>query len=564
MSILTSGIAATDQVRTRTNWIVPLCLATIIAKIVMLLVLAVNTRFVMDEFWHFAQANYVFNGFFETIWPKKAIGYAVFYKIAHLIGWDAESMLIAGRLLNAMVSFLLLWVVMATTRILGWSRSQALVAGLMLLCFSTFIERTFRLRSEPLAILFAATALLIVMRGSADRAWRLLVAGLFCGLAFITTQKSVYFNVALGTGLVVDAFAVLSLRHALKRSALLLLGWAIVIAGYGLIFGGFNPQPVLHLLFFGPLDVAINGDSYYSGLQEFVWQTLTRNAGLYALCGAGIILTLSRLPVLGSGARIHLVNTVVISALVFTHNQPWPYVFTMALPFMVSYVPRVWERLDSKPILHALLLAVIVVPSFVRNVEYLALGNSEQLRVAALAENLLKPEDTYFDGTGMVPSRKMSPRVWLDAKGVDDVLAVGQDSEVVRVLHEDPPELIIESYRTTALAPLLKDWLSESYVRIADNVLVEGATVPPGETVKLTVLQRRSFTAIQFGTGETQNSLQINGIETSLPVELEPGIYRFGGRHAGSPMIVVPVDKAELPAGAVFQQKNLFSGIYKF
>src|SRR5688500_14475418 len=61
----------------------------IVAKVILLFILAWNTRFVMDEFVQLGWAKYLGNGLFETVWHPKAVGYVIFYKLAHLIGWDA-------------------------------------------------------------------------------------------------------------------------------------------------------------------------------------------------------------------------------------------------------------------------------------------------------------------------------------------------------------------------------------------------------------------------------------------------------------------------------------------
>ena len=126
-------------------WIVGSAVAV---KLAFFFILAVNTQFVMDEFWQFGQSKYLGNGFFETIWPAKAVGYAVFFDLAHWIGWDATSALIAGRLTTAALSVATVGIVYKIARKLGHSRIEALLSVLLLLCMSTFIERAFRLRAE--------------------------------------------------------------------------------------------------------------------------------------------------------------------------------------------------------------------------------------------------------------------------------------------------------------------------------------------------------------------------------------------------------------------------------
>src|SRR5690606_16639086 len=132
---------------------------------------------------------------------------------------------------------------------------EAALASLLLMGFSNFMERSFELRSEPLAILLSAMALLTMMRGTADSTRRLFIAGVLCGLSFVTTQKAVYFNVALGAGLLLDALLAGRYAAMMHRGGMLILGWAAVVVIYAASFGGLNPGLVLNALLFGPLEV---------------------------------------------------------------------------------------------------------------------------------------------------------------------------------------------------------------------------------------------------------------------------------------------------------------------
>ncbi|MFT4161536.1 hypothetical protein, partial [Shinella sp.] len=53
----------------------------------------------------------------------------------------------------------------------------------------------------PLAVFFAVAALLVVLRARELSGRQLVIAGVLSGLSFLATQKSIYFNFALGLGL---------------------------------------------------------------------------------------------------------------------------------------------------------------------------------------------------------------------------------------------------------------------------------------------------------------------------------------------------------------------------
>ncbi len=442
-------------------------------KAFILIGLALNTRFVMDEFWHFSQPVYLFDGIFDSIWPAKAVGYALFFEIPHAVGWDAVSTLMAGRLSTAFLALALVWVIYMLVRAQGHDQLTALLAIALLLSISSFAERSFRLRSEPLAVLFSATALLYVVRYGADRARTVLLAGLLCGFAFVTTQKAVYFNFALGVGMVVDALAARQITASLRRGALLVVGWFAAIALYAVGLGGTAAQEVLRLLFLGPMELALEGGGYYEGLSYFIWQTLERNAVSYGLIVVGLCYATVTVAREHGAARIGLIHALVAATLVYTHNQPWPYTFATALPFLAMYGALALRWLAGQrggTVLVAVLVLVITAQSFVRNVQYFRHDNHAQFALIQTAEGMLGPDETYFDGIGMIPSRRMEPRIWLDAERVRRVLAEGEKTPLVRALRAQEPTLVIESYRTDALSPLISETLETGYLYGPTNI----------------------------------------------------------------------------------------------
>ncbi|MEI4487767.1 glycosyltransferase family 39 protein [Frigidibacter sp. MR17.14] len=442
-------------------------------KLCLLAALAFNTRFVMDEFWTLSQTTWLWDGFFTTIWPEKSVLYVVFYDLARRIGTDSVSMLLIARAMTAGVAMITCALVWRIARHSGQSALMAALGVMVLLSFSNFMERGFRLRSEPLALLFALLALWVTMRGPADRTGRLILAGIFSGLAFLTTQKSIYFNVALGMALVVDALALRRPASALRRGTLLIGGWLIAVATYVLGFGGMAPLGVLRALFLGPIEVATVAHELYPGIRGFVGQTFVRNIALYIPCLAGLAVMLAGLPRLAPPQRIHAIFTLVMAVLVFTHDQPWPYVFTMVLPVLAicpgHLLTRSREGIGAKVVL--MLLVAGISAGFVRNVAYFDHDNRVQLAFIRQAEALVPLGETYFDGIGMLPARRMAPRLWLDAMAVSRANAAGPDGALPNALAEERPELIIQSYRTDAIRPVIAGLVDTRYVHDGEDLL---------------------------------------------------------------------------------------------
>ncbi|MER8660318.1 hypothetical protein NKH34_04160 [Mesorhizobium sp. M1148] len=532
-------------------------------KIILLFVLAWNIRFVMDEFVQLGWAKYFSNGLFDTIWHPKAVGYAAFYEIAHLIGWNATSILLAGRMQTALLACGTISLIYPCARALGEDRVRALTIVLVLLCFSNFMERIFRTIAEPPAVFFAVAALLVVLRAPGLRARQLVAAGMLSGLAFVITQKSVYFNVALGIGLVADAALMRRYATGAVRGGWLVLGWAVPIMVYCLIFGGGAPVLAAKNLLLGPVEIATRGGGDYGGLRQFVLQTLARNALLYGICFSGMALSLMRIMKLDGRRRIALIFSLVITVLVFTHDQPWPYVFIMALPFVALWS---LELLDSTAT-HAryrvpVLLITAIAMSYASNVVYLRLNNQAQLELVSRAESLLAPDEKYFDGIAMLPNRQEPSTLWLDQHYVLKTLQEGRQSEAYKVLSDSPPKMVLWSYRMdlidTVIAPLIRD----SYVQIAPNIRMAGRRLYSGRPVvfKVPVAGRYSLytTSGELADGE----VEINGTSHSSPLSLEAGTSDVVLRNGPAEALLLPEGHYEnriVPGG---DNTELFTGVY--
>lgn len=534
-------------------------------KIALLFVLAWNTRFVMDEFVQFGLAKYLGNGLFDTVWPGKSVGYAVFYKLAHLIGWDARSMLLLGRMQTALLALATIAAVYGCARALGSTKLESIAVILVLLSFSNFMERIFRTIAEPLAVFFAVAALLIVLRRGTDR-WSVMLAGALSGLAFLTTQKSVYFNVALGLALVGDAALRRMYLAGVARGAWLVIGWLISVAAYCFVFGGSDPIPIVKHLILGPAPVlSAQVPAEYGGLRHFVMQTLVRNALLYAFCFGGMALALLRIKALNGAARIALMFTLVITLLVFTHDQPWPYVFIMALPFITLWAMEPLRAIRTKPLYAPALVAILgvgIAASFARNVAYLKHDNHQQLEIAKRAESLLGPDDVYFDGNGMLPNRREPTMLWLDRHSILRTIREATNSEAYRIFANTPPRLIIWSYRMDGIEPVVGDLIRDSYVRVAPNVRMAGRRLRAGQPTKFNVPLAGTYALYSADGRPLSGELVAGSAIANGAVHLNPGRVTVTLRSGAAEALLLPqgsyAGRFELGA----DRRGLFEGVY--
>lgn len=518
-------------------------LGLIMVKIILLFVLAWNSLFVMDEFGQLGYAKYLFRELFDTIQPSKAAGSTAFFKLAHLVGWDATSILLVGRIQTALLGCAIVAMVYACARALGEDRVRALSIVLVLLCFSNFMERVFRTIAEPLAVFFAVAALLVVVRAHALSARHILAAGVLSGLAFLATQKSVYFNVALGLGLVTDAAMMRRYSTGLARGACLVLGWTLSILAYCFVFGGSNPVPIAESLVFGPIEVATRGGVEYGGLRHLVLQTLLRNVVLYVFCFSGMALSLMRFRQLEERNRIALIFSIVITVLVFIHDQPWPYVFIMALPFMSLWSLAPLDRIVANTRyfrIASVALVTAVVLSFVSNIVYLRFNNAAQLELVARAESLLAAGDRYFDGIGMLPNRSEPSTLWLDRHYVLATLRQGDRSEAYEIFSKSPPKMILWSYRTEYIYPVIAPLIQNSYVTVAPNLRIAGRRLYLGEHEVFDVPIPGVYGLYSATGTPLRGAVDIDGTVFDRPVHLSSGRKAVTLRTGSGEALLLP------------------------
>ena len=532
-------------------------------KLGLLFLLAWNTRFVMDEFQQLGMAKYLGNGLFDTVWHAKAVGYVVFYKIAHLLGWDATSILLIGRMQVALLACATLAIVYGCARALGHDRLRSLLVIVVLLCFSTFIERIFRTIAEPLAVFFAAGALLAALRGQADRAGTVIAAGMLSGLSFLATQKAVYFDVALGLALVFDAALARRYRAGIARGVWLLLGWSLPIAAYCFIFGGGDPARVALHLAFGPVEVATTGGDVYANLRVYVWQTLLRNNLLYLFCFAGLLLELPRLRAMDGRRRIALIFTLVVTAFVFAHNQPWPYVFIMALPFLALWCPIFLDRVAGRiPLAAGALVAVAVASSFLRNGQYLHIDNHDQLQLVARAEAVVGPRDVYFDGVAMLPNRSEPSLLWLDRKYVLKTLQEKQESEAYKIFAVSPPKVVLWSYRMEAIEPVVGSLIRRSYVAVAPNLRIAGRHLRSGRQETFAVPIAGQYQLYNSVGQPVAGQVEVDGRLLTPPVRLAAKPTTLTLRGSPVEALLLPLGSYEGVFGPGRDNPSLFAGVY--
>lgn len=517
--------------------------AFVALKVLLLVGLAWNSFFVMDEFQHAGYARYFDYGLYDVLWPFKTVLWAGYYRLSHALANDATQLVRMARLQTIALALAMLALVYRITRNTGRSSLHSLFAVAVVLSFSTFMERSFRIRAEPIAVVFGLAAVWAVCRSRMFH-WHVFAAGILSGAAFLSTQKAVYLNLALGLGLVANALAARSVRRAAIQGAVLLGGWTLTLLIYAVAFRGTDVVPVLSQVFGKPVSLAVHGAKIYPNIGGFITQTLERNVLPYALCGLGWILATRRVLGEDGPSRVLWVFSAVITACVFNHTQPWPYVFVMVIPCIgpwAAEVPEAFRSRSEQAV--ALAFFALLALSFPRNIKYLDHGNGRQLETVATAEALLGPDDVYMDGVGMVPTRQVAlAGAWWDRPHVAEAR---QNPAIIEDILDQTPKLWILNYRTDKLDHLLSPVFDRSYVPVATNVLLSGAVIDGEREVTFDAVWEGDYRIYTLNGKPADVAVEVDGDLRRGVVSIERGAHRLRVVEPGASYVLLPADVPE-------------------
>ena len=544
-------------------------IAVLASRLLLLPALAWNSRYVMDEYTQAGYPLYIPMGFYDGFDPIKTVLYVYVFKAAHLLTRHAIDLMHVARMEGTLLAFLVAGATLGISRRLGRSRFENWFAVSVLFSFTNFMERSFRVRSDTVAVSFAITAAFVAVGG--EGLARAFLAGLLAGSAFLSTQKAVYPLAALGLAFAVSGIGSLPVRRQLVRLGTFVGGIAAALLAYGMWFDLRNPIRVISMVFLSPLRYGpLHGNPFYADIRRlFILQTLERNPVPYALTALGLVLVLSQIRSAPPSLRLIAVTTAVVTLLVFGHEQPWPYVFVMALPFLAVFAPNGLSWLEARATRRGpwvrLAVCLLLMWQLPRNFAYLAHDNGVQNEIVGYAERLLGPDDRYFDGIGMVPTRLLAQPVSWEAmvlEGVRVELAQGDDRSIQKILGSRP-KLWILNYRVHSLRAFLPRLLDLSYVRVHRNVMLSGAFLPDARTVTFVNRWPGRYVLFRPDGSLSREEWRLDGRKAGLDGFVPEGPHEVVTSLAAGPRYLLPVDTAFLtPLPASSPPDHLFLGVY--
>jgi len=539
----------------------------------LLVATAWNARLVMDELallqWVF-QAE--FAQFYRTVDPIKTVLGLLMWMPPLLAETSVAAVRIA-RVIGLLLAASSLALIALVARRVSRLRAAAPLAVLGALAFSNFAEQSFRVRTDTVALPLALGALLLLLRDSPSRN-RLLAAGALLGLAFLCTQKSIYFAVAIGLGALASEWARSGARRALLGAAWLASGFWVAFLAYAWWFGGQDALEVIRQVLAGPQFVSA-GSAEFAGFHRYVEQTLVRNVVPYGVCGAGLGWALLRWRQVAAAVRLTSVTTLLVVALTFLHDQTWPYVFVWPQAFLALWVAPLGERIGLRAaeagrqaIAALLVLFAFSVP---RNVAYFRHDNAAQLAAIAGAERLLAPEDRYFDGIGMLVKRRIAgpyPDWWWDKPALARLRVAHRrgDDRVARQILADQPKLWILNYRFETVQKMVEAMTRGGFVRVDPILLLAGVELPAaaGETTFL--CRWEGDYALFDETGRrVAEAVAVDGATATAAPRVGLGLHRISREGPVARRFLLPADallSGPIPVSGTVPA--LFGEIYDF
>ena len=461
--------------------------------------LVAHASYVPDEFLHVAWAGDLHAGvhaYAADALGKTRLSIALF-RFAYYLGDHTEQVLWINRHLVWLFVVLSLFCLFAIAREVFHNTHGALWAVVWTLLCTTFIERSFRIRSDMIATFLA---LLAVHSYLSLGSWRrTAVAGLWLGLAFCTTQKSVYFIAAFCIAYAAAGRKCLS--RPVRDFLIFTAAGVLVFLIYLLVFGrGGYYIEVLKKTFLEDLAVkAALGTSfqeYFDTHWHYHVQTFVRNIAFYCLSFIGLTWALMRWRQHRPEQNFVAIYSLAVLIFIFFHRSPWPYVFILVIPFLGIYAGwlsvRIQQALEQAPRLllapALALLLVTAVDAILRHKSHLSITNEAQLRAVRAAEAILGPKDTYYDGVRMIGTRRPASPVVLYVPTINRLVEHWETEglELMEELLRNRCKVVIYTHNCLAGLPEgFHRFLQAHYVLIDQNVFVAGAevTTSPAEVM---------------------------------------------------------------------------------
>jgi len=419
-----------------------------------------------------------------------------------------------GSFATAVTARQLMWAAMILialcTYLIAYNVLGARIAPLslvLLFSFSSFLDRSFRIRADVISTLMSLPALFLVT-ASVLTPLRLAFAGFFLGMALLTTQKALYFVIAFAVALIGRhirryGFQLFMLRRILVDGLISAGGFLVpvgAIVAWAKLSGCL--EEFIQQCVYWALDVGFVNEAYTSTI-KYLWQSLERNPVFWLLAMIGIIALLLESLRRAAPQEKEICNTantvapgmalglwsLTLVLLYWQHKTKFPYIFVNVAPCLAicGALPlgRIWLGTILPPRFpdwkHLTLLAgfmyFFMYTPYLHHERNLKEGRiGRQADVMNRVDSITDPEDKVFDGVGVVVSRGKATPYSITSRWVMERRA-GAKYNVIDWLRKSEPKVMLKSYRIKRLSSKERRFIKSRFVKDWDIVYVVGSSV---------------------------------------------------------------------------------------
>jgi hypothetical protein len=406
------------------------------------------------------------------------------YGLPYTFCRNMEVILLINRHTAFLFVVLSLYVLYQLQREIFGSERGGLWAVLWTLTCSTFLEHSFTIRVDIMATFMAILAVRLFV---ARQTWRSsLAAGMCLSLAFCMTQKAGYFILAF-----ILAFWLAQRKadfNPIKEFGAFALGGVVVFAAYVVGFGhGGVYASVVKDVFNFKTAASVSVLSPYTYFRNYYWQTFSRNIPFYCLSFVGLAYVFRFWRASTWQRNFSASFTLIVLVFLLIHRHSWPYLFMFVIPFLACFAAFVSEQVydalrNSTRVLAVpalVLLAIVAITSVMRYQVYFRYQSFAQMETVRAVESILGPEDTYYDGTRMIGTRKSARNDYLATEDIKRLLASWDTlgAELMDALRAAQCKVIIYNSRLTRLPEQFQQFIQDHYVLADKNIFVSGSEI---------------------------------------------------------------------------------------
>ncbi len=506
--------------------------------------LAANAAFEADEFDAFARGAELLADPAQRLGqPHRLLASAVFAFGVFLGQHDPVVGMVINRAVGVVACVAIyLGVLRIGGRVFGTLSGVHALVGLGMVY--VFVDHSFTARTDFLWLTLCTGAVALLLD---RRALAIVGAGVALGLAYFISLKAMLMIGAVGAAV---AATVLVDRRRGGRDLLLLAAGFLAVQGLYLILRAvlFDPGAASVVTqAAGRVQALTTGDTGI-GHTRFYWAAIRLNPLFIGVSLAGLALAWTGLWRWRGEVRRKrdlLLVLVAVSAYLpamLAYPHAWPYFIATAVPGLAlawgalcGAIHRQLRVAGTLP-LQVGAVAVLAVMGLARPADRvrrnLEMDNGYQVAVMDRLEEVLGPEDAYFDGVGLVPTRPRTTLEWLDVVALQ---AYREHPEAVQGLIEDIASAgtgaIVVSWRTESLPAEFQAFRERFFVQDWGNVFVPGQEVDTADLLgrggPLPVLTAGEYHV--RGDAEAWRAIRIDGAPLTGPViRLAVGEHQVG------------------------------------